>query len=212
VSFLYPSSYYEELQRRMLTLLALETNALVDKGFSSEDAREYARATPRVNVLNFSPGFLPGEDLYSKLFRALEAARLEGAPYTDVVIDGLQNLALQFPGARDADVLWPIVFGTLARANVSTVSTFTSLELMGGRPDRSATLPEEGEFRLKAHLPLLHALVQSSDYVLNVVRNPEDGGYELSVTSAVDREPPRERALWDRHGLFLRGVIGRETP
>lgn len=207
VSFLYPESYYEELRRRILNRFSREREALEDFGFDEAAAAEHLTNTPKLGFVHFAPGFLSAEDLYSRLVRALEGARLEGRPYSVVIIDGLHNLALQFPGARDTDVLWPIVYGTLSRANVSTITTFTMLELMESRKSTETDSPEETLFRLRTHLPLLHALVQASDYVIGVSHADQGDYYETRVYSAINREPPRESLLWDRGSLeFVRPV------
>ncbi len=201
VSFLYPEAYYEELRRRILVRIVRERDALTNFGFNKKSAETFAASAPKLGVLQFAPGFLSGEDLYSKLVRALEGAHLQGKPYTDVIIDGLHNLALQFPGARDTDVLWPIVYGTLARANVTTITTFTALEIQGQRNSAEAASPEDSLFRLRTHLPLMHALVQASDYVIEVSRAPAGIYYETRFHSAIDHEPPRDVLHWHRNNL-----------
>ena len=175
--------------------------ALESLGFDKSAAAKFVAGTPRLGFVHFAPGFLSAEDLYSKLVRALEGAHLEGRPFTDVIIDGLHNLALQFPGARDTDVLWPIVYGTLSRVDVTTITTFTALELKEARKSHGTASPEESLFRLRTHLPLMHALVQASDYVIEISRAEQGELYETTIHSAINREPPRNHLFWHRGDL-----------
>jgi hypothetical protein len=172
-----------------------------------------------MSVIYLSPGFLLAEDLYSKLGRKLEEGNLEGRPFTSVVVDGLHNLALQFPGAGESRNLLPIIYGTLSRSNVTLITTFTTLSLDTSEVDGSGDLMEGAVFRLRVHLPLLHTLVQASDYVFEVFRadrgrlpaksnglgleTPVDRGatYLVSVQSAVSRDPPISVIGWNRQTL-----------
>lgn len=207
MSFLYPDEYYENLRKRIVSLQlkeAAETHlAVTGKPFTAAGPVW----TPKPGYLCFAPGFLADEDLYSKLVRKLEEARLEGAPYSVVVIDGLHNLGLQFPGARDSTVLWPIIYGTLVRSNVTIISTFTTLSLSQNQTDerRSFDPLETSDFLLRTHLPLLHAMVQASDYVLELSRARNSDKYDLAVRSAINTEPPRDNLKWDRNNLVFTG-------
>jgi hypothetical protein len=201
VSFLYPESYYEELRKRITGRILREQGALAKLGFDKGTATVFVASMPRLGFVQLAPGFLSAEDLYSKIMRALEGARLEGRPYTDVIIDGLHNLALQFPGARDTDVLWPIVYGTLSRVDVSTFTTFTTLGLKDHHDEGIGSQPEEALFRLRTHLPLMHALVQASDYVFEVERPPKSDFCNVHVRSAINREPPWDALRWNRNEL-----------
>lgn len=203
VSFLYPERYYEELRKRITSSIVREQRALESKGFDKRAAAWFVASLPKLGFVQLAPGFLSGEDLYSKIVRKLESAHLEGRPYSDVIIDGLHNLALQFPGARDTDVLWPIVYGTLSRADVTTITTFTSLGLADESSSILAASPEEALFRLRTHLPLMHALVQASDFVLEVKRDLAKAYNIAHVRSAINREPPIEPLLWRRDDLEL---------
>ncbi|MFH1871972.1 MAG: hypothetical protein ABIK82_09325 [Pseudomonadota bacterium] len=201
MSFLYPEEYYENLRKKVMKLQPGEMEeshrCLTGESYSP-DMTEWS---PKPGYLCFAPGFLADEDLYSKLVRALDGARLEGAPYTVVVIDGLHNLELQFPGARDSTVLWPIMYGTLVRSNVTIISTFTTLSLSQNKTgeNRSFDALEVSDFLLRTHLPLLHAMVQASDYVLELSRPSDQDGYNLYVRSAINTEPPRDYLKWDRN-------------
>ena len=210
VSFLYPEEYYETLRKRIIQRQPNEIERSVQdlgRGPTDVDARTGRQVKP--TYLYFAPGFLAAEDLYSKLVRALDAARLEGFPYSVVAIDGLHNLALQFPGARESEVLWPIVFGTLVRSNVTTISTFTTLSLNTRQFNRETSLDaqEDSVFRLRTHLPLLHAMVQASDYVMELERPSDAADYNIQILSAINAEPPRGTLKWDRKNLEFGGYI-----
>lgn len=207
MSFLYPEEYYENLRGRILSLQTKEAEE-THKAVTGERFVNVGPVwTPKPGYLCFAPGFLADEDLYSKLVRKLEEARLEGTPYSVVVIDGLHNLGLQFPGARDSTVLWPIIYGTLVRSNVTIISTFTTLSLSQTQMDerRSFDPLETSDFLLRTHLPLLHAMVQASDYVFELSRAIDGDKYDLTVRSAINTEPPRDHLKWDRNNLVFTG-------
>ena len=233
LSFLYPPQYYEKLQRDVHDALVREANVSKLRGLDLNAAKVYVSGIPPVDVIHLTPGVLHAEDLHSKLVRHLEEGRLSGRPYTAVVIDGLHNLALQFPGASESSYLFPIIYGTLSRSNVTTITTFTTLALNSSelgfavvhgehaddavaverRSVLAADTSEESVFRLRVHLPLLHTLVQSSDYVLEVFRSDAGGlgrrpalqvveddtaKYLVRVQSAISREPPNGFIGWRR--------------
>ena len=218
VSFLYPQHYYDVLHLRLRSVIRGTSGRFVDADF----AREYAEGLPKPEVIHLTPGSLHAEDLHSKLSRQLEFARLMGRPYTAVIIDGLHNLALQFPGAGDSNYLFPIIYGTLSRQNVTTITTFTTLSMSSSTVGVTADASEETEFRLRVHLPLLHTLVQASDYVFEVFRAdsvgvrsspdtrtasrvPQSSGaaYLIRVQSSISRDPPQELVGWQRQSLEL---------
>jgi len=229
LSFLYPQSYYDTLKQRIEKGILRESKVSNLLGFSKQAAEKFATSIPKLTVIHLTPGFLVAEDLHSKLIRKLEEARLEGRPYSCVIIDGLHNLALQFPGAGESVNLLPIMYGTLARSNVTTITTFTTLALSSSEIGSAGDLAEESVFRLRVHLPLLHTLVQASDYVLEVFRadrarpladvydkaalslrgssikapSTEDRGaaYLVAVQSAISRDPPASLIGWQRQDL-----------
>jgi hypothetical protein len=219
ISFLYPPNYYETLKQKIQTGLIRESRGLAARHFPRDVADAYVDSMPKISVIHLSPGFLLAEDLHSKIVRKLEEGRLEGRPYSCVVIDGLHNLALQFPGAGESASLLPIIYGTLARANVTTITTFTTLSLSSSEVGASSDVVEESVFRLRVHLPLLHTLVQASDYVFELLlaekaravplskgaardRTTEDNAkYLVSVQSAISRDPPTTVIGWRRQEL-----------
>lgn len=216
LSFLYPPEYYEVLQKRLHRGLLAEARVTRLRGFGPVEAAQYVKGIAPVRVIHMTPGVLHAEDLHSKLLRHLDEGRLSGKPYTAVVVDGLHNLALQFPGASESSNLFPIIYGTLSRANVTTLTTFTTLSIDSFGGDVSGDIHEESLFRLRVHLPLLHTLVQASDYVFEVFRRDRsiepgftphalrkgvDAAYLLRVQSAISRDPPTSYVGWRRQEL-----------
>lgn len=210
LSFLYPEAYYSELRRRIQGNMRQQWPALHEFGYAKDEAIGIGKEASKVDTLHFTPGFLNSEDLYSKFLRSLEKGRLEGRPYNVVIIDGLHNVALQFPGARDLDALWPIVYGTLSRSNITTITTFTTLEIRESQKTITEDTSRDSTFILKSHLPLMHALVQASDYVIELSR--KEAGYKASLQSAINREPPRREITWDRNNLYILAEDNAEQP
>jgi len=220
ISFLYPPSYYEGLQQKVGRAVLKESQISALRNFGKRAAEEYVNGMPKISVIHLTPGALYPEDLFSKLVRSLEESKLMGRPYTAVIIDGLHNLALQFPGAGESTYLFPIIYGTLSRSNVTTIATFTTLALESSEEGVSADRMEESAFRLRVHLPLLHTLVQASDYVVEVFRagrvrrgnrvletaasavaRNDRATYLVHVHSAISRDPPTRLIGWRRQEL-----------
>lgn len=228
VSFLYPPNYYEVLFKTLLKVIVKESQVTALRGFDGNTATSYVKRMALPTVVHLTPGVLYAEDLHSKLVRHLEEGRLTGRPYTAAIIDGLHNLALQFPGAAESKHLFPIMYGTLSRANVTTISTFTSLSMSTSNSTVGSDATEEAVFRLRAHLPLLHTLVQASDYVFEVMRIERDrrtegrlwgesadgdAMYHIRVQSAISRDPPASVIGWRRQALeFCDPGAGYEDP
>ena len=212
LSFLYPPLYYDGLQKKLLSVMQRETSVTRLRKFDGQVAERYIKGIPPVTVIHLTPGVLHAEDLHSKMVRHLDEGRLSGLPYTAVIIDGLHNLALQFPGATESSHLFPIIYGTLSRANVMTITTFTTLAISSSERKGTSDSMEESIFRLRVHLPLLHTFVQASDYVFEVFRNDnpnrravttEDEGatYLINIQSTISRDPPVTYLGWRRQDL-----------
>jgi len=73
---------------------------------------------------------------------------------------------------------------------------------------------DESDFRLRLHLPLLHTLVQASDYVIEIfpaglqkralqkTAAPDvEARYLIRVQSAISQDPPDELVGWLRQSL-----------
>jgi KaiC/GvpD/RAD55 family RecA-like ATPase len=219
ISFLYPRDYYQNLAKNIHRIASVEADCLNRLKSRKPSKEPFSREHP-VEVLYLAPGVLNPEDLYSKMVRHLESARLEGEPFTTVIIDGLHNLALQFPGASDSALLLPIIYGTLSRSGVSSITTFTTLAVSSKVGELAGSeLNQDAVFRLKGHLPLMHTLVHGSDFVLELSpysgqknrsevepsnsRDHAGAGYLVYVKSAISRDPPSDPIGWDRQDLVF---------
>jgi hypothetical protein len=94
ISFLYPEEYYQNILRRLTYLRR----------------REYFEArlqNPRLHVEQLFPGYLRPVDLFNRIEWTLEAAELQGEPFTTVIIDGIHNVFIQFPELENHQLIWP---------------------------------------------------------------------------------------------------------
>ncbi len=158
ISFLYPRSYYTQIVgRRIRRLHSSQSSDFVD---------------PLIDILDFAPGSLSAEEFLSTVFRKLESALLEGFPFNRILVDGLHNVALQFPRLAQNDMVWPALGSLLNRYQCTVVNTFTTFESPGsidfGRENHTPHDTGEREFILRAHRPFLHSLIQSTDYFIQV--------------------------------------------
>ena len=208
VSFLYPVEYYKELHSRML--LQFKRNFL---GFNPNNSI--------VNVMAFYPGYLTAEDFVYKIVRLLEEAKLEGEPYTGILLDGLHNVFLQFKNLQDAHMIWPLLYSILSRYNLTVVTTFTNFSLnekhnFNTEEKRvSNQTPDDFMLMQQGQKPFLHGLVKAADYyfLLEEIiddRNNFEREYWLSVKSSIRRSPPKEFLKWDRENLIFTRKISPE--
>ncbi|MEI7732886.1 MAG: ATPase domain-containing protein [Verrucomicrobiota bacterium] len=189
VSFLYPKAYYKRLAAR---------KTIAEKGSGIE-------------VLAFSPGFLRPEDLLGKVARWIEAAELEGRPYTGVLLDGIHNVFLAFPLIQDREMLWPTLYRMLSIKKMTIVTTFTNFVLDG---QENFKTPEEKEIERRGQTPLLHALVQGADFYLTIQKIPTKGNTDypdciLRGRECIGRQlVPDHVLLWDRRmGRLSRPMV-----
>ena len=191
VSFLYPDSYYKKdvLDARLKGVLSAE-----EAGFRGVD----------LDFLVFGPGFLRGEDLVESISSALDCSALEGRPFSGVLLDGLHNVFLQFPALLKNDMVWPSLYNVLSRYNVTVVTTFTTFTL-----DVDPTAAQgDRDLILKGHLPILHVLVQATDFYLLMEKRKdrhtdEYGENTLEVKSCIKQPIPRDKLIWNRENLTL---------
>jgi hypothetical protein len=190
VSFLYPKSYYDDLSHRLQRLVRHEY-----RGFS--------RRYPPIDVLHFTPGFLNPEDLFHRINAYLDQGELEGEPHDGVLLDGLHNVFLQFPRLAKNSMVWPMLYGMLRTRNVTVVTTHTTFNVAGGAVTESADLIMD-EAR-----PLLHALVQASDYYFEIERpkkrplrdSRED--FEVTVRGSITPVQSPDPLYWNRERLVF---------
>jgi hypothetical protein len=164
--------------------------------------------TERLAVREFYPGYLAPETFLFRIQQALYASRLDKfGLYSAVVVDGIQNMLLQFPLLSREQLLWPALFRMLRRLSVTTVSTFTFFDFIGRDPSRKgADFNEMNEF---SNLPeeaqrMLHQLiVSSSDYTIKVEKGVGEkdekvpGGVTLLRTNTISGlQPEPDRLFW----------------
>jgi KaiC/GvpD/RAD55 family RecA-like ATPase len=114
VSFLYPQDYYMNLASKL----------------RSGHRHEYfglKLPNARIKVIHLYPGHLRPNDLYNKIEWELDAAELDGEPYTCVVIDGIHNVYVQFPEIARYSLFWPQIYNSLRSRGVMTITTHTIL-------------------------------------------------------------------------------------
>lgn len=151
LSFLYQDAFYEGLLKK------------TQKQWYRDSLSKFGALNLQIEVQHFAPGFLRPEELIGQIADRLEAAELEGAPFHGVLLDGVHNVYLQFPHLEESEIVWPAVFELLRTRGVSLVTTHTYFDLS----EDGADMHDLQSSRRRVG-PLLHALVQSSDYVIKV--------------------------------------------
>ncbi len=182
VSFLYPESYYVKQYKGII-------HRLRNKGINVKGSR--------LECSVFSPGFLHPEDFVEQIARKIESARLEGRPFTGVLLDGLHNVFLSFPVLQKRQMVWPMLYRILAINRLTIVTTFTTF-VLDLRKEQSE---EEQEILLKGHAPLLHALVQAADFYLSFEKLPkpiEKADCVVAVRQCIGKQKiPYGSLLWN---------------
>lgn len=166
ISFLYAAEYYEEIAASVLRDRYRKNRSIP------------ALLTRHLAVSHFYAGYIDADTLVGRVRNQLQVARLEGSPYTGVVVDGVQNILMQFPLLEADRLLWSVLFRLFWAESIETVSTFTFF-----KRDSISTATSEGAWgRLQApgapmlgEEALFHLLVSSCDHVF-VVERPASGG------------------------------------
>lgn len=191
VSFLYDHDYYYQIAREMLRTRYRSSTGL-------DEIETY------LTVEDLYPGYLDPETLVNRLRQRIASARLEGRPYTTVIIDGLHNMLLQFPLLANDPLLWPAVFRVLRSEGVSAVSTFTFFQV--------AMQPEQMFQTARSDIPSAaeqmfhHLLVSNCDYTLFVSRvGARQRNVRVYRTTTVDSNRERNEFTWD--GDMLRCLV-----
>jgi KaiC/GvpD/RAD55 family RecA-like ATPase len=195
-SFLYPEEYYSTLKDRLRKLLRFEYSNL--SGVKNRPTN--------IEVLHFYPGYLNPEDFYAKIDLKLDQADLEGEPFTGVLLDGLHNVFLQFPRLSENSMVWPMLYGMLRTRDVTVVTTHTTFNV-------SNTSVEDMELIIKQAKPLMHALVQATDFHFDVSRATsadDEKDFEIIVRSAVSQPKPFTHLFWSREKLVLHSGARQE--
>lgn len=208
VSFLYPESYYHDLLMRLEPLKAIEY-----------PTTEIPKVLQRdIDVLHFFPGYLNAEDMATKILRRLDQADLEGEPFTGMLLDGVHNVFLQFPRLEQNEMIWPMLYGLFRRRDLTVVTTHTTITV---RYTDDPT--DEEDLRLRKAVPLLHAIVQGTDFFLNVnevpqseedrTGKPREARYEVRVQVAIGQPRPTGVVYWHREKMVVyRDARQRELP
>jgi hypothetical protein len=150
LSFLYQDAFYDDLKKKQ-------------KNWSRDSLSNLGLINLQTEVRHFAPGFLRPEELIGQIVDRLDAAELEGVPFHGVLLDGVHNVFLQFPHLEGSEILWPALFELLRTRGVSLVTTHTYFDVSEDGADM-----QDLQTSRRRVAPLLHALVQSSDYVIKV--------------------------------------------
>jgi KaiC/GvpD/RAD55 family RecA-like ATPase len=181
VSLLYPQKYYEGLIKKLV-------NSNKEKFQNSS-----------LECLCFYSGYLTPEDFISKILTKLDAAILEGEPFTGILLDGLHNAILQFPKLQADDMVWSTLYSLLAKYFLTIVTTYTNFKIEDGIDKKGILLKED---KL-----LLDLIIQVADYYLSVdkTENLADGRYSIILKSAIRHRIKHagEDFFWNREGLSL---------
>jgi KaiC/GvpD/RAD55 family RecA-like ATPase len=203
LSFLYEADYYRELWARISPYR--RTDAL------------FRENSPRVSfdVHSFSPGYLRPEDFLTIVSQMLDKHELEGWPYDGVLIDGLHNVYLQFPLLEQSEMVWPMLFQLLRTRGLTVVTTHTYFSIDPGLNAVRLDVDDVDSARRRAG-PLLHALVQATDFRVRIApENARDAdrlhatypsydfGTRIDVLGAIGQPVSSDPLYWDRD----RGVV-----
>jgi hypothetical protein len=159
LSFLYQEDFYLETWKRI--------------GQYRKNDTLQRKAVPRVtfNVHSFSPGYLRPEDFLTIVGSLLDREELEGWPYDGILLDGLHNVYLQFPYLEQSEMVWPMLFEMLRTRGLTVVTTHTYFTIDPG-VDALRLDTDDTESARRRAAPLLHALVQATDFRIRV--SPEE--------------------------------------
>lgn len=118
VSFLYGRQYYEDV--------ALD---LLNRRYRLRKGAAETCVADQVSILAFYPGFIDAETVVSLVRQQLLAARLEGHPFSAVLIDGVHNLLVQFPVLEQQTLLWPTLSRIFRTEGLEVITTFTFFQI-----------------------------------------------------------------------------------
>jgi len=184
VSFLYPEEYYLKLSK-------------VLRRHTAPKAASMGSAIPP-DVVAFTPSYIGPEELIERVLQELDRGRLEGAPYSGIILDGLHNTFLQFPGLQARPMVWPALYSLLGSYELTIATTFTkfsstyqSLELLNS---------DDREIMLQGQVPYYHALVQATDFRLHVEpvgRDMPSRTFHIMVEGSIGQEVLSRALVWN---------------
>ncbi|MGH8591582.1 MAG: RAD55 family ATPase [Gammaproteobacteria bacterium] len=196
LSFLYDVQYYRAIGEDFFHYRYGDTPAM---------ARD--RSCASVEVLPLRPGYIDPETIVSEVRHKLDSARLSGAPFSAVLIDGVHNILVDFPMLQREPLLWATLYSLLRAEGVETVTTFTFFELARFAPaasDRGKPRTELVTTTVGDRERLFfHLLVSSCDHTFLVERDDlsigrPTGRINVSVVSTVDAYEGQETLYqWD---------------
>lgn len=198
ISFLYPEEYYLNIKVELEKIIKAQIND--DLKYQELNFRDVAAI---VKVIQLYPGFLEPHVLFNKIMWEIDSGRLAGSPYTGVLIDGIHNVYLQFPLLEETGIFWPMLFNALQKLGLSIVTTHTTLIVQEADYDRDV---DSGR-----SVPLRHALVQKTDFLIKLDRVVQDSEAQLHSSdlftvhtlSAIEQDVPEKPLYWSRKNKVL---------
>jgi DNA mismatch endonuclease Vsr len=165
-------------------------------------------------------GQIRPEDFLTIISQMLDRHELLGWPYDGVMIDGLHNVYLQFPLLEQSEMVWPMLFQMLRTRGLTVVTTHTYFSIDPGVNAMRLDADDVDSARRRA-APLLHALVQATDFrvrvspekpkdaeKLNSLFNGQDFGTRVDILGAIGQPVASNPFYWDRD----RGVVIGISP
>jgi len=159
---------------------------------------------------------LSPEDFINKVTRKLDAAILEGEPFSGILLDGMHNVFLQFKILQERDMVWPLLYSILSRYNLTVVTTFTNFSFNNSLTENS--LSPDYLYLQKGQTPFLHVVVKATDHYFlleetSVKLSREDDNIEKRylikpVMSIKQEIKPKTFLMWDKHKALIRKFNG----
>lgn len=189
ISFLYPLDYYNELHKKIQN-----TTKNVTKPVRSS-----------IGVIHLYPGHIRPAMLLNKIESKIQSAELTGKPFTSVIIDGIHNIFLQFPEIEKESLFWPQLISMLNTREIGIITTHTMLTIPKLQANNSSISVDDHRSD-----PLRHALVQKTDFHLEVIPEEQselnDGSqFEVRILSALNQPTSRKtgKYIWNREELIF---------
>ncbi|MDB4909135.1 MAG: hypothetical protein JWO05_3919 [Gemmatimonadetes bacterium] len=173
VSFLYDEFYY---RRALENILRERFGRLPPQSEDSTRSTYRSESEALSEVVFFHPGFVDPETVVGRIRSRLLQGQLDGRPFSSVVLDGVQNVLMQFPLLQSEPLLWPTIYRLLRVQGISSITTFTFFELQSKRlvvtpaAVRSATSDVVRGVAPQAADLFFSLLVGSCDYTYSVAR------------------------------------------
>jgi hypothetical protein len=223
ISFLYPSSYYDELTNRLAAKrLGRPSRSKAHYGpVEKLDGFDFNPLPDRMktHTIELYPGQLSVEDFIAKIEKELSAAETIGLPYTGVLVDGLHNVFVQFPALESESSFWGMFFNILRTRRITVVTTHTGFDIHGAPDDSDGT--SQGAHPLMVYdfeqaqrkiAPLLSALVSGADCLFEL--SPQHEGrhvrYRMTNLGSIGYDVGPIAYNWEKEKLRLVEVVGSD--